>query len=103
MGLGDGGEAGKEPRTGFGDTGAEPGMVRLFMNVGRKQKIGVKDVVGAIAGETSMPGRLIGKIDIYDKFTFVEVPEDYAADVLSIMMNNQIKGNRIYIEPAAKQ
>jgi ATP-dependent RNA helicase DeaD len=87
----------------YGDTGAEPGMVRLFMNVGRRLKIGVKDVVGAIAGETGMPGRLIGKIEIYDKFTFVEVPEEYAEDVLRIMSNNQIRGNRIYIEPAVKR
>ena len=39
--------------------------------------------MGAIAGETGMPGRLIGTIDIYDKFTFVEVPTEYAADVLN--------------------
>ena len=50
-----------------------------------------------------MPGRLIGKIEIYDKFTFVEVPEEYAEDVLRIMSNNQIRGNRIYIEPAVKR
>lgn len=87
----------------FGDTGAEPGMVRLFMNVGRRLKVGVKDVVGAIAGETGMPGRLIGKIEIYDKFTFVEVPEEYAEDVLRIMSNNQIRGNRISIEPAVRR
>ncbi len=96
------GEDGREARAGFGDTGAEPGMVRLFMNVGRMQKVGVKDVVGAIAGETGMPGRLIGKIDIYDRFTFVEVPEEYGEDVLRIMMNNQIRGNRIHIEPATR-
>lgn len=90
--------------TDFENTGAEPGMVRLFINAGRNQRIGAKDIVGAIAGETGMPGRLIGSIDIYDRYTFVEVPKEYARDVLTIMKDNQIKGKKINIEPAgAKQ
>ena len=33
---------------GFGDTGGAPGMVRLFLNIGRSQKISPSDVVRAI-------------------------------------------------------
>lgn len=84
----------------FGNTGGEPGMARLFINAGRNQKILPKDVIGAIAGETGIAGKLIGKIDIYDKYTFVEVPVDYAETVLEIMKNNKIKGKTINIEPA---
>jgi mono/diheme cytochrome c family protein len=47
-----------------------------------------------------IPGKLIGSISIHDKFTFVEVPKEYAHDVLTIMKDNQIKGKRINIEPA---
>lgn len=83
------------------DTGSsEEGMARLFINVGRKDKIRPKDVLGAIAGETGIPGKLIGTIDIYDNYTFVEVPKEYANEVLDRMKNNQIKGNKINIEPA---
>lgn len=83
------------------DTGSsEEGMARLFINVGRKDKIRPKDVLGAIAGETGISGKLIGTIDIYDNYTFVEVPKEYAKDVLYRMKNNQIKGNKINIEPA---
>ncbi|AYO31225.1 DEAD/DEAH box helicase [Biomaibacter acetigenes] len=85
---------------GFENIEGAPEMVRLFINIGRSQKIRPGDIVGAIAGETGMPGKLIGTIDIYDKFTFVEVPKEYAQDVLSIMKNNQIKGKKINIEPA---
>lgn len=92
-----------ETENGYTDTGAEAGMVRLFINVGRKQKIRPGDIVGSIAGETGLSGKLIGSIDIHDKFTFVEVPREYASDVLRIMKDNQIKGNRINIEPAIKQ
>ncbi len=84
----------------FFDTGAEAGMVRLFINIGRKDGIQVRDIVGSIAGETGIQGKVIGKIDMYDKFTFVEVPAENQKDVLSAMKLAQIRGKRINIEPA---
>ena len=83
------------------NTGAEEeGMVRLFINAGKKQNIRPGDIVGAIAGESGMPGKLIGSIDMYDKYTFVEVPREYAMDVLHAMDHAKIKGRSINIEPA---
>ncbi len=84
----------------FSDSGAEPGMVRLFINAGKQQKISARDVVGAIAAEAGIQGRLIGAIDIYDRYTFVEVPKENAKQVLSIMNKSHIKGRKINIEPA---
>lgn len=85
----------------FGDTGAEePGMVRLFINIGKNQKARPGDILGALAGESGMPGKLIGSIDMFDKYTFVEVPREYARDVLNAMHNAKIKGKSIAIEPA---
>lgn len=87
----------------FGDTGAQEGMVRLFINIGRKNNIGPKDIISIIANNTSLAGGLIGMIDIYDRFTFVEVPKEYAREILSIMQNNLINGKKIIIEPANKK
>ena len=87
----------------YGDTGASPGMVRLFINIGRIHKIGAKDIVGSIAGNTGLAGNLIGTIDIYDRYTFVEIPREHTKEVLSIMKNNQIKGSKINIEPANRK
>ncbi|HHT96803.1 MAG TPA: DEAD/DEAH box helicase [Clostridiales bacterium] len=87
----------------FGDTGAEHGMVRLFINLGKNQKIRPGDILGAIAGETGVPGKLIGSIDMYDKYTFVEVPREHAIEVINIMKNAKIKGKTINIEPANKR
>ncbi len=87
----------------FGDTGAEQGMVRLFINLGKNQRIRPGDILGAIAGETGMPGKLIGSIDMFDKYTFVEVPREYAADVIQVMKESKIKGKSINIEPASKK
>ena len=85
----------------FGDTGAgEDGMVRLFINIGKKQRVRPGDILGAIAGESEMDGKLIGTIDMYDKYTFVEVPREYAREVLNAMKNVKIKGKTVAVEPA---
>lgn len=84
----------------FEDTGAEEGMVRLFINIGKKENIRPGDVLGAIAGESGIPGKVVGAIDMYDKYTFVEVPREYGREVLQAMSNVKIKGKAINIEPA---
>ncbi|HWR40426.1 MAG TPA: DEAD/DEAH box helicase [Patescibacteria group bacterium] len=84
----------------FTNTGAQAGMVRLFINVGRQQRILPQDIVRTIAEEADISGSIIGLINIYDKFTFVEVPEDVAERVLSVMNKNTIKGYKINVEPA---
>ncbi len=82
------------------NTGGRPGMVRFFMNIGRSQKITVQDIVRTIAIEADIPAKDVGKINIYDKFTFVEVPEDVAEKVLGVMHRNTIKGYKVNVEPA---
>ena len=100
MMLGENGTV-EEPDYGeFGNTGARDGMVRLFINIGKNQKARPGDILGAIAGESGIPGRLVGTIDMYDKYTFVEVPQEHAKDVLKAMKNAKIKGKSINIEPA---
>lgn len=44
-------------------------MVRLFMNIGRSQKVTVQDIVRTIAIEADIPAKEVGLINIYDKFT----------------------------------
>ncbi|HDQ41934.1 MAG TPA: DEAD/DEAH box helicase [Desulfonatronum sp.] len=80
--------------------GPRQSMIRLKINVGRGHKVEVRDVVGAIAGETGLSGRQIGKIVIHERHCFVDVPEEYAAEVIRVMNNNQIRGRRLAVEPA---
>ncbi len=76
------------------------GMVRLFINVGKKDKIKPANILGAIAGESGIPGRLVGAIDMLDSYTFVEVPAKYADAVLAAMDNAVIAGRTVSIEKA---
>ncbi|WP_196594863.1 DEAD/DEAH box helicase [Pectinatus sottacetonis] len=84
----------------FNNSGGAPGMVRLFINIGRQQKIRPEDIVRFIATEADIPGNIIGVINIYDKFTFVEVPHSVAERVISVMHRNTLKGYKINVEPA---
>ena len=84
----------------FENTGAKEGMARLFINIGKNQRVRPGDILGAIAGETGIPGHLVGTIDMYDKYTFVEVPKEYVGEVLHSMKHASIKGKRINVEPA---
>lgn len=103
LGRGENEETEKPAYGDFGDTGAEEGMVRLFVNIGKKQNVKPGDILGAVAGESGMPGKLVGSIDMYDKYTFVEVPREYAKEVLKAMQNSKIKGKSINIEPANRK
>ena len=87
----------------FGDTGAEPGMVRLFINIGKKQRVRIGDILGAIAGESGMEGKLVGAIDMFDSYTFVEVPREYASEVIEAMKHAKIKGKNVNVEPANRK
>ena len=92
-----------EPAADFGDTGASPGMVRFFMNVGRKQRIKAKDIIKAIKDKTGLSSSSVGKVDVFDKFSFVEVPEASANEFISIMSGSRIKGKSVNVEPANKR
>ena len=76
---------------------------KLYLNVGRNHRVTAKDILGALAGETGLPGNLIGKIEIHGDFTFVEVPQDYASEVIRMMKNRYIKGNKVTIGPAGEK
>ncbi len=95
---------GREPRDGkpgFRERrGRDANMARLFFNVGSKMNVGPRDLVGAIAGECGIPGRSIGAIELHDRFSFVDVPNDVADEVVLIMSKSQIRGFRVAVEKA---
>jgi ATP-dependent RNA helicase DeaD len=70
------------------------GMARLFFSLGRSAGIRPQDLVGAIAGESSLSGRDIGAIEIADRFSLVEVPHDAVDEVIDALRHATIKGRR---------
>lgn len=65
---------------------------RLFLSLGKKDHIMPKDIVGAIVNECGLNGRAVGSIDLYDKFSFVEVAAHHAKEIVAGMKDARIKG-----------
>jgi ATP-dependent RNA helicase DeaD len=76
------------------------GSVRLFLNVGHNLGIRPQDIVGAIANEANIPGRSIGSIDIFDSYSFVEVPGDTSQQIIDALGQSGIKGKYVNVEVA---
>ncbi len=77
--------------------GGGSGMAKLFVGAGRIAKIRPKDLVGAIANESRLSGRDIGAIEITDRFSLVEVPEDSADEVIAALRASTIKGKSVQV------
>jgi ATP-dependent RNA helicase DeaD len=74
--------------------GPSEGMQRVFVGAGRTAGIRPQDLVGAIAGESSLSGREIGAIEIADRFSLVEVPERAVDEVIGALRGTTLKGKR---------
>ena len=83
--------------------GGKKDYSRLFLTVGRKNKIKVEDIIRSIAGEANIPARKIGNIALYDTFSFVEVPSDLVDRVIGAVNDSVIKGRKVKIGPAKKK
>lgn len=93
-------DRGKGKKQGRGKHSGEANMVRLFLSVGKKDKISKGDIVGGISGLAGIDSSNIGVIDIYDKFSFVEVDTHFLNKVLSKVNGNKIKSRKVSIEIA---
>lgn len=75
--------------------GPERGMTRLYVSIGREDGVRPGDLVGAIANEADIPGRSIGAIEIYDRFSLVDVPSNHVERVLRALKQTTIRGQKI--------
>jgi ATP-dependent RNA helicase DeaD len=67
---------------------------RIFVGLGRSARVRPNDLVGAIAGESSLRGRDIGAIEIFDAFSLVEVPEASVDEVIAALRRTTLRGRR---------
>jgi len=76
------------------------GITRLHINAGRKNKLRVGDIVGAITKGANISGESIGVIEIYDAYSFVDILNGYGDTVMTALKDSGIKGKRMKIEKA---
>lgn len=71
---------------------------RLFVSIGSKEEIRPGDLVGTLAGEAEIPGSKIGKIEIRDAFSIVEVQSDVAEKVIRAVNGTTVKGRSVRVD-----
>jgi ATP-dependent RNA helicase DeaD len=74
---------------------ARPGFTRLFVTMGKKDRIHPRDIVDLISESTNLTGSKVGDIALYDKFSFVEVPSDYADEIVGKLARTSIQGSPV--------
>ncbi|MDL0432571.1 ATP-dependent RNA helicase DbpA [Marinobacter sp. TBZ242] len=79
---------------------ANPAMKTLCIAGGRKDKVRPGDVLGALTGEAGLPGKVVGKIDLFDFQCFVAVEKDSAATALKRLEQGRIKGRKMRVRYA---
>ncbi|HKJ39640.1 MAG TPA: DEAD/DEAH box helicase, partial [Anaerolineales bacterium] len=73
-----------------GSSSHEEGMIRLKINKGKTHNIRPNDVVGQIAFHANIPGYTIGRIRIEDTYSYADIPEDVADQVMKQSGNYKV-------------
>ncbi len=81
----------------------EGNMVRLFINVGKKDNLQINDLVKFIASNTTIEGRSIGKVDMLEKFSFFEIPKANLSEAMTNLVDQILKGRKVNLEVANKK
>ena len=96
---------GREPRSPrpprqVGPREPTAGMKRLFMNIGGMDQARAGDIAGIIYNTSQIPAGSLGGIDVLPKCSFVEVPEDMVAAVLSSIEGSNFRGREVRMDLA---
>ena len=75
-------------------------MVRIYISTGKRRGVSSRHILGAIMNQTHVPNEAIGGIDIYDRFTFVDVQSRYAREIVDGLNSRRIRGARVRVELA---
>ena len=71
------------------------GFTQMVLTIGRSSRVAPNHVVGAVTERTSLNGRDIGKIEIYDDTTIVSIPTDKCGSIMSEMIGCKICGKPV--------
>ena len=80
---------------------AEPaagGLRRLFVSVGRNRRLRPEDLTSLISSSVPVERAQFGAIKILDSYSFIEVPEAVAEEVIAALSGTSFKGRRITVD-----
>lgn len=78
-------------------------MQRYRIEIGRNHDVKVGSIVGAIANEADIDSEYIGRIDLFDEFTTVDLPSDMPKEVMKVLSDARVAGKPMKLAPIGKQ
>ena len=75
-----------------------PNMVNLSLSIGRNNRVGPGHILSAVAGASGLPGKVFGRIEVFEKYTLIGVPSEHVSRVLNNMHVCKIMGKSITIK-----
>jgi ATP-dependent RNA helicase DeaD len=85
------------PRRTVPEAATEKGMERFRIAVGRIHGVKPANIVGAIANEAGLESKHIGRIDIYDDFSTVDLPEGMPRTIFNSLKRVWVSGQELKI------
>ena len=80
--------------------GTPAGQTRLWMSLGAEQGVAPIDFVNSVAGETGLPGKVVGKVDVRERHAFVDVASEHANSIIAKLNRSEIKGHKVKVKLA---
>ena len=95
------GERGDRRRPDRSSRPPEDNMERFRVEVGHRDRVKPGNLVGAIANESGLQGRMIGRIQIFESHSFVDLPKGMPQDVFSSLKRLKVMNRELQIRPAS--
>jgi len=76
------------------------GQSRLYINIGAEMGVGGKDVVDAIMGQTGLPAKVVGTVDVRDRHLYVDVAGEHANSIIAKLNRSRIKDHKLKVKIA---
>ena len=75
-----------------------PSWTRLFLSVGKRDGIQAGDLLGAVTGEAGVDGKEVGRIEVRDDFSRIEVHDPVAERVMQALNGSSIRGRSVRVD-----
>ena len=73
---------------------------RLYVNLGKKMGVNPNHILAGIMENVKIESELVGKIDIFDTFSFFEIPKSKEEATIRNMTGSKIRGRVVRVERA---